>query len=177
MKDYGTIKAVPVLPFIGCISSPGMEEILEKKIAEQGFGATGLKGGPFPFTATDYYADEMGKGLTRRFFAFKNLTDPSRMPDMKDTARELEARYSEEGRRRVNIDPGYIDLFKVVLVSAKYGGMKIHIGSGYYADIVLFYQGGRFHAAPRTFPDFRYGVYEGFFSDLRNVYINLVNAG
>lgn len=177
MKDFAKKTAVPVLPFIGCICSPGMEGIIEMEIADERFGATGLSSETFPFTATDYYLDEMGRGLTRRFFAFPTLADPARMTGLKDAAMDLELRYSEEDRRRINIDPGYLDLFKVILVSAKYGGMKIHIGGGYYADIVLSYENGRFHAPKRSFPDFQDGTYEAYFTALRKIYLNLTNAG
>jgi hypothetical protein len=61
-------------------------------------------------------------------------------------------------------------MFKVVLISEKYGGMKIYLSNGFYADVTLAYEDGRFSAEARAFPDFSDGRHSDFFVRLRERY-------
>ena len=72
--------------------------------------------------------------------------------------------------RRVNLDPGYLDLHKLVLASVKYGPMKIHLGKGVYADLVCRYSEGAFRHLEWTFRDFREGRYDAELIAIRGIY-------
>ena len=73
--------------------------------------------------------------------------------------------------RRVNIDPGYIDAFKLVLASTKNAGQRIYLHSGIYAETTLQYFDGAFHGLPHTYPDYLWPQTLAFFTSLRAEYL------
>jgi len=141
------------------------------KLLKDLYGEIDLMSEEFPFSETEYYRDEMGDNLKRVFVSFKELQFPDFLPSAKLKCVEIEDMLSfPPGKRKVNIDPGYIDLHKIVFSSCKYGSGKIYLSDGVYADIVLIYRNKNFHSLPWTFPDFRSGKYNSFFFELRKIY-------
>ncbi|MEE8436570.1 MAG: DUF4416 family protein [bacterium] len=133
------------------------EEALRQAIArlESAFSPVDHLGAAHPFDQTDYYRTEMGGGLRRALVSFAALASPAGLAEAKHAAAAVEdALRNPAGNRTVNVDVGYLDLFKVVLASFKARGQKIYLGQGVWADLTLTYRGGRFHPFPWTFPDF-----------------------
>ena len=58
----------------------------------------------------------------------------------------------------------------MVLASFKGRENKIYVGEGVWADLTLYYQGGRYHPLPWTFPDFRTEAYHGILRQIRERY-------
>ena len=73
----------------------------------------------FPFDQTEYYSTEMGEGLKRCFLSIKGLQSLEFSADWKLKTAEIEQQLSNKGKRKINLDPGYIDLSRVVLLSGK----------------------------------------------------------
>jgi hypothetical protein len=119
---------------------------------------------------TDYYAEEMGKPLFRVFYGFQKLIDPGTLATIKLTTNQLEAQFSSDGKRRVNLDPGYLDTDKFVLASTKHNAQKIYLAHGIWADPTLRYEKGKYHPYPWSFPDFRSNRYQSTFMRLRDIY-------
>lgn len=141
------------------------EEII-KKIGEIDFESE-----IFDFNFTNYYEKEMGKDIKRIFYSFKTLIDPAKIIEIKYISFEIEKKFKDpEGKRKINIDPGYMDFFKLVLVSFKPGGYKIYLDKGVYADITLWYEKGRFKPLLTSFPDFKNNLYEKTFLKIRELY-------
>jgi hypothetical protein len=136
---------------------------------ESEFGEIDARSEPFDFDVTDYYESEMGPGLKRRFYGFKELIDPGGIVDIKVAAMRIEVSMSRDGGRTVNLDPGYMDFNKVVLVSAKFHAQKIYLRKGVYADPTIYYDKG-WKVHDWAFPDFRSGLYDDFFTGVRNAY-------
>lgn len=124
----------------------------------------------FAFDQTDYYQPEMGAHLKRILVSFGELVLPDRLVALKQLAGEIEQTLCIEQRRTVNIDPGYLDLFKVVLASYKARGNKIYLGDGVWADPTLYYAKGRFQTFPWSFPDFKTGTYDESLLEIRRLY-------
>lgn len=122
----------------------------------------------FPFDLTDYYEQEMGAGIVRAFWSFERLMDPGRLPDVKIFTNAVEMEFFRDGHSRaVNLDPGYLDFYKLVLASVKERAQKIYLGKGIYADPTLYYLKGKWYAYEWSLPDFRDETYYPVFQEIR----------
>ncbi|MGC8976779.1 MAG: DUF4416 family protein [Candidatus Ratteibacteria bacterium] len=167
----GEIKEIhPVKIFCGLIYKD--EEIFEKvkiKLKEK-WGEIDIEVGPFKFDFTDYYREEMGIDLKRRFISFENLYLPEDVYEWKIFTNGIEKRFSENKKRRINIDPGYIDSSKVILLSTKDYYHRIYIGKGIFAELTLYYSKGKYNILQWTYPDYRTENYISFFIKIREKY-------
>lgn len=128
--------------------APVAEELAKK------LGSVDMISSWFPFDYTTYYEPEMGAGLFRRMIVFKALIKQSTLPEIKITTNNLEKKYSKNGKRMVNIDPGYMLQERFVLATGKNYAHRIYIGRGIYADLTLIYTKGAFQKLPWTYPDY-----------------------
>lgn len=101
-----------------------------------------------------YYEAEMGKGLKRKFYSFKDLVNPGKLADIKVYTNKLENKYLHNGKRLINIDPGYITEGKLVLATAKNHQHRIYLKKGIYAEVTLRYKPGGFISWEWTYPDY-----------------------
>lgn len=163
-------KVLPCKLFIGAFYSDENFLIKAKEEMEKNIGEIDFESEIFDFIYTNYYEKEMGKNIKRIFYSFKELIDPSKIVDIKYITWDIEKKFTLEGKRKVNIDPGYMDYFKVVLVSFKEGGYKVYLGKGVYADITLWYEKGKFRPLLTSFPDFKSDLYEKTFLKIREIY-------
>ena len=143
-------------------------DIVLKQLSER-FGKADMVSQWRSFTHTDYYADEMGSNLYRCFVSFEKLVMPSKAVEFKGWTSEIEDEHRMDGRRTVNLDPGYLDSNKVVLVTGKHGGHKIALAPGVWADLLLWYNKG-WQALPWAFPDFRDGGWFDTFIGMRKIF-------
>lgn len=74
------------------------------------------------------------------------------------------------GGRRINLDPGYIDSAKVVLVSTKDFSHRIYLGKGIYGEVTLMYSGKDYQVLPYTYHDFRTREYRDIFITARRMF-------
>lgn len=160
----------PVKLFIGVLYSDADLLAKARKRCEIAFGPIDWYSEDYPFDVTDYYCAEMGSPITRCFWSFANLIQPDQLPSIKLATNQIEEDLAVEGKRKVNLDPGYLDYDKAVLASAKYNGQKIYLSDGIYADLTLYYQKGHFYPYPWSFPDFKSGRYERAFLRMRELY-------
>ena len=160
----------PVKLYVALLTGdPALPDEVEPFLRED-FGRIDYRSAPVPFDVTDYYEEELGRDLKRIFLSFADLIMPDRLAAVKRRTDEIEETFAVEGRRRVNIDPGYLDYHKVLLASNKYGGQKIYLTDGVWADPALHYTKGRFLPFEWTFPDFKEDRYGGIFMEIRARY-------
>jgi hypothetical protein len=137
------------------------------------WGEPEIVSGPVPFDKTDYYKD-IAPRLTRRFACFPGLAGAGGLPDWKRQTHELEeesASLAGRDTRTVNIDPGYVDGARLILASTKDHAHRVWLRDGIYAEVTLRWRFGRWVSFDYTFPDFRSGVYDGFLSSVRNLWL------
>ena len=148
------------------VSMPEVEAILA-----QTYGAIVLRTTPIPFTQTTYYEREMGPHLARLYLAFDPCISIAALAAVKHTTNRLEALWATtDGQRRINIDPGYLDLAKVVLASTKDHSHRLYIGDGIFAEVTLRYRQDAFQPWEWTYPDYRVPTTLAFFQQLRELY-------
>lgn len=123
------------------------------------------------FDFTSYYEKEMGRPLYRRLLVLKTLVEQTQLVAIKQMTNGLEENYQRQGRRRVNIDPGYLTAERFVLATGKNFTHRIYLGQGIYADLTLIYQKGDFQALPWTYPDYADRRLIDFLSLVRNKYM------
>jgi hypothetical protein len=124
----------------------------------------------FPFDFTEYYLPEMGPDLKKIFISFADLISPGDLARVKKESNGLEAAWALNGRRRANLDPGYVTGAKLVVASAKDFTHRIFIGDGIYGDVQLQYRHGRWRRLAWTFPDYRTPLAYAFFASARDRY-------
>jgi len=107
-----------------------------------------------PFDYTDYYCAEMGKVLFRRFASFDRLIRQEDLASIKVQTNAIETEKAQEGKRLVNIDPGYLLAERLVLASGKNFGHRIYLSSGIYADLTLVYRDRDYQPLAWTYPDY-----------------------
>jgi len=122
------------------------------------------------FDRTTYYAREMGWPLHRRFVSFQELIRPESIVEVKLKTNEVERRYLKDGKRRINIDPGYISLERMVLATGKNYTHRVYLGKGVYADLTLVFRKGSFKPLDWSYPDYASPEMIVFFNDLREKY-------
>jgi hypothetical protein len=128
-----------------------------------------------PWAQSHYYQKEMGGGLLRRFLSFEPLLSPENLADIKLATQRIEADYRrapcDAGGRRVNIDPGYVEVGKVVLASTKNASHRIYLRGGIFAEATLLYFNAGFHGSAYTYPDYLWPETLAFFAACRTRYL------
>jgi len=164
---------VPVKLIVGMLSA---EEALFEKVEEklsQKFGSIDFRSPILPFRHTDYYEREMGKDLKRKFISFQHLIDPGYIPKIKLFTNELEEDflYPHSSDRRINLDPGYVCLSKLVLVTTKDHQHRLYLGEGIYGEVTLKYKRRNgFQPWQWTYPDYKSKPYLEIFNHIREIY-------
>ncbi|HNR68224.1 MAG TPA: DUF4416 family protein [bacterium] len=131
------------------------------------FGAILHKSDTLLFDHTDYYQKEMGDQLRKYFVSFADFIDPNELAESKCQTNRLEESWQKEKRRTVNLDPGYVELPKLVLASSKNFAHRIYIGQGIYGDVQLVWRQGRFVGNNWTYPDYLEPMTLHFFTGVR----------
>jgi len=147
---------------------------------ETAYGGVDLETGAFPFEATRYYEREMGRQLRRVFWSFERLIALEMLADVKRHTNAVEQVFAipegRGGRRCVNLDPGYVDLAKLVLATTKDQQHRLYVGRGIYAEVTLRYTRGRFMPWEWTYPDYCTPEYLAFFTAVRQRYHQQLTA-
>lgn len=161
----------PVFLFAGMIAQS--EEIFSLAQSEliMSFGEVSHQSPIYPWDRSDYYEEEIGRDLKRRFLFFAEPIMPDRLADMKIETNRIEGLFLNKtdriGKRTINIDPGYLNMAKVVLATTKDFSHRVYLMDGIYAEVTLIYVGNSYCPLPYTFPDFRSEDYIGLFNSVR----------
>ncbi len=131
-----------------------------------------------PFTFTEFYKDEMGENLLRQWVRFEPLFSPEHLAKCKletNMAETLLARQFSDReakvRRPINIDPGYVHRYKVVLATTKDHSHRVYMREGIYSEVTLHWSQNRWTPWPWTYADYRTEQATVFFERARAAYL------
>jgi hypothetical protein len=147
-----------------------------ESVIERLWGPQSLRSDSFDFSHTNYYAEEMGTGLRKYFTAFGAPASPEYLPGYKLAAGEYEQAYAVDGRRIINIDPGYLAAEKIVVASTKNFTHRIYIGNGIYGDLQLMRGKDGFFPMQWTYGDYKRAEVLAFFERLYAAYKEELDA-
>jgi hypothetical protein len=125
---------------------------------------------------TRYYVREMGTELVKWFVRFEHPISPDALPDIKHVSNRIEQIWVHEGRRRVNIDPGYLTSMSLILASTKSVAHRIYIRDGIYGENAIHYETGAWRAWSWTYPDFKQTMVTDALTEWRTYALELKNA-
>ncbi len=172
----GEIKCFPLYKLIiGVLTTVYLKkdeilEILSKEIGEIDYISPTVD-----FNYTDYYSSEMGDDIKRFFVSFKNLVDPSSLADIKIITNKLEKQFIESNHegfesRKVNFDPGIMNLSRLILASTKDNAHRIPLDKGIYGEITLLFRQGAFQPLSWSYIDYQSREYTEILLEIRNIY-------
>lgn len=143
-----------------------------EKLIVANYGEIIHKSDVIAFDYTDYYQSEMGQDLKRYWCATKNLIHLGKLSDIKLMAMRMEQRYQQNGKRTVNIDPGFLTLSNFVLATTKNYSHRIYLKDDIFAEVTLIFYNKSYQPLAWTYPDYRNNIQ--FFNDLRIKYQQLI---
>lgn len=161
---------VKLIASLICQKEDTFPSVLKEMAAH--LGALDFVSATMPFDFTDYYIEEMGKTLWRRIVGFETLIHPETLSSIKLLTNTLEASLSPDPKKRtVNIDPGYMNRYHVILATTKPAPHRPYLKDGIYADLTLIYQEKGFKDLPWTYPDYGSAGIKALLNELRQKYL------
>jgi len=163
-------KPEPVKLIIGILACDQKALDATIEMLDAKFGPIDADSPTWPFSQTDYYENETGSEILKKFVSIEKLICPGKLAGIKIKTNKMEAALAKTLNlslsRPVNLDPGYIEPSKLVLASAKNFAHRIYIGKKIWAEVTLSYSNG-WKAYDYTFPDHTEDRYHDFFSQAR----------
>ena len=137
------------------------------------FGEVDMVSEEFSFSGefSTYYDEELGGEGLRRIYSFKETVDPDRQAEIKLLTNEIERRLSRDGKRKINLDPGFINHGRLMLATTKKAGFRIPLSEGIYTELTLFYARGAWQKLPWTYRDYQSKRVQDFITKVRAVYL------
>jgi Domain of unknown function (DUF4416) len=183
--EYGDDSMAEIKPFnpakliIGVISSLDAAVARTEEALKASYGPVELKSIAFRFDQTDYYDQQMGRGLSRLFLSFSRLVPPESLSIIKvyTNALEKEIRRSLGREERViNIDPGILTASALIMATAKDFAHRIPLNQGIYAHLELLFSRKAVKLLPWTYPDFKQEGYQRYFLEVRQAYLRQLKS-
>ena len=133
---------------------PEVEELISDECCKLGFRSELYRFSDF----SSYYDSETGGEVWKYLAGAEGVLSPEEIVRIKRVVEGIQERFLFESDgtvcRQVNIDPGYINGWQVVLASVKNFTHRIYLGRGVYAETTLLYQKGAFQSLPWTYADY-----------------------
>jgi hypothetical protein len=148
--------------------------LLDELIRElaQRYGPLELRSEPYLFDDfSGYYTPEMGSGQQKQFVSFAPMIAVDTLSELKLATNAIEQEYAVNGKRRINIDPGYVTHAQMVLATTKAFSHRIYMGQGIFAELTYICKGKEFYPLDWTYPDYREPFARDFFRQVRESYL------
>lgn len=165
----------PALLFIGILYSEDSYLQQSKDALVKLFGPSLLETSSFNWNYSDYYREELGESIRRKFIFFKNLINPEKIVDIKLKTNDIEDSLSINGKRKVNLDPGYLTKAKLVLATTKDYSHRIYLGKGIYGEVTLIYKDKTFKPHIFTYADYQDAKFLEIFLEARELFYRKIS--
>ncbi|HHV71960.1 MAG TPA: DUF4416 family protein [Clostridia bacterium] len=170
----GKIKLYPKVKLITSIFTNNLN-LLDEAIncLRDRFGEIDSETDLLPFEFTKYYSKEFGTNLKRKIISFKELISADDLVSIKLYTNNLEEILSEaeQGKRKINLDPGYICTDKLILATTKDRSHRIYLGQGIFGEVTLKYTNGHFEPWKWTYKSYQSEDHLDFFLQVRKIYM------
>lgn len=145
---------------------------------EECFGEAVMESPAIQWDFSEHYKEELGGPIFRRFIFFRKLIEQDHLSACKLKTCEIENRLSVDGKRTINLDPGYLTVAKLVLASTKDYSHRIYLTDGIFAEVTLAYSKdrGNYVPFPNTYRDYCDERYIRLFSVARSLLIFLARG-
>lgn len=157
----------PVRLVIGCLFAEKEVYLQVRSLLEDYFGPLDCEMPPLAFTWTLYYEDELGAQQFRTFLAFENLILREDIVAAKLWTNALEQRFLQNGKRTINLDPGYMTMGQFMLATTKDQRQRVYVREGIFVEPTLYFENGHFHQFPWTYRDYTSDAYLQFLELVR----------
>jgi hypothetical protein len=178
---------MPVLRFAGLLAGSREQLAAVRYELTQWYGRIEAESEVIPWEFTQYYEDQMGDNLLRQWVRFDTLFAPEHLAKCKletNMAETLLARqFGDAGKggakgvsRPINIDPGYVHKYKVVLATTKDHSHRVYLREGIYAEVTLHWGPNVWEPWPWTYADYKTPAATAFFDAARAAYLEKLKA-
>jgi hypothetical protein len=157
--------------FCGIIFSDNKVKQKSFEILEEKLGKIDLISDVIPFDFSSYYNSEIGNNLKRFWIAFEKLISAAEIAEIKVFTNFIEADFTVNNKRQINIDPGYITPANVILATTKDYSHRIYLAKGIYGEVTTIYKKGGYIKLPWSYPDYMSNIAARFLLKAR---MNLV---
>ena len=164
----------PVKLFIAVIAASEAVCLRTEPVLIEQFGPFDYVSEYIPFNFTEYYKEEMGEHLLRRFYSFERLIAPDSLSDIKLWTNALELSISSPNRS-INLDPGYLNGAKMILATTKDYSHRICLGKGIFGEVTLRYRKGSYDPFDYTYRDYATPEYLKILNHIRSLYMKQIN--
>ena len=132
------------------------------------YGHIDMTYGPFDFSSfSHYYQNEMGEGLLKKFYIFTSPVSLENFYRFKLESQSIENLFKKDNNRSVNIDPGYLALYQLSLLTTKPFSHRTYLAEGIYAECTLIAEGKNYKDLPWTYPDYKTPEALKFFAEAK----------
>lgn len=167
---------MPVLRFAALLAGTDDELAAARFELTQWYGPMDDISPIIPFSFTSYYQDQMGGPLLRQWVRFGLLFAPEQLAKCKLETNMAETLLAREFKSRgvarpVNIDPGYVHRYKVILATTKDHAHRVYLSEGIYGEVTLHWHQNTWTPWPWTYADYQSPTATEFFTKARTAYV------
>lgn len=143
------------------------------KMLVDAFGPIDRESERFSFSRefSEYYDEELGGEGMRVILSFRDTVDPARQAEIKKMTNEFERILSVGGKRKVNLDPGFINHGRLMLATTKKAGFRIPLTDGIYTELTLYWARGAWQKLPWSYRDYQSERVQSFITEVRRDYL------
>jgi len=160
----------PVKLICGLLAGDSGWLVRAKDLLSSRYGLIDHESVCIPFDFTSYYQKELGPEIIRQYITLEKLIDPGDLASIKVTTNRMEEELSEDGVRKVNLDPGYLDLSKMVLATTKDATYRVYLAAGISGQSTYYFEKGTYRPWQWTYADYRTDNAIDFFNRVREDY-------